>query len=159
MPGAGGVLDVEAFEPGEIAGMRSAAWILVATAALGALAWVATRTSPPFTSAIDLFLGIQLLRLRHNWRAWAMLRAWIGLAIAAAICISSIAGSAGAATAAAGVVLGLGQGTYAGSLLLLLFGVPSMQRVTLGRIVFAVSILLTIVGIVLMMFAAAPEPV
>lgn len=78
MPGAGGVLEVEAFEPGEIAGMRSAAWILIATALLGLVGWLMTPGMPPLTSAIDLFLGIQLLRLGHNWRAWAVVRAWIG---------------------------------------------------------------------------------
>jgi hypothetical protein len=37
MPGADGALDVDAFEPGEIAGMRSAGWILVGMGSLNLL--------------------------------------------------------------------------------------------------------------------------
>ena len=70
-PGSVGVLDPDAFDPGEISGMRSAAWILLATAALGLLAWTALP-GPPIVSIVDLFLGVQLLRLRHSWRPFGM---------------------------------------------------------------------------------------
>lgn len=151
MPGADAALDAEAFEPGEVAGMRSAGWILVATAALGVIGWALRPGSPPFASAIDLFLGVQLLRLRHNWRAWALVRAWIGIVVAVVI-IAAAATAPGGVSAAA---LGLGLGAYAGSLLLLLFGVPTLKRVIAGRILFAVSVVMSILGFVFAVAAAA----
>jgi hypothetical protein len=150
MPGADGLLDADAFEPGEVAGMRSAGWILIATAALGVVGWILRRGSPPLSSAVDLFLGTQMLRLRHNWRAWALVRAWIGIAVGAFICAASVAGGGAAAA-----TLGLGQAAYAGSILALLFGMPTMNRVMVGRIVFAVSLALTLIGIALALTTAA----
>lgn len=151
IPGAEDVLDAGAFDAGEIAGMRSAGWILVASAGLGALGWLFRPGNPPIASAIDLFLGVQLLRLRHNWRAWAMFRAWIGTAIAVVLCAAALFGRGGAAAAA----LALAEAAYAASLLLLLFGTPSLKRVILGRIVFAASAVLMLLGIVLAAAAAA----
>ena len=156
-PGVTGVLDMEAFEPGEVGGMRSAAWILIATGVLGVLMWAAAPSGPPVVGLVELFLGVQLLRLRHTWRAWAMLRAWIGLAIAAVVCASAFAGSGAAAAAVA--LSGLGQATYAGiASTMLLFGVPTMKRVNAGRIVFCLSIVFTIAAAVSMTVAELPQP-
>ena len=152
--GATSVLDAEAFEPGEIGGMRSAAWILIATGVLAFLVWAAAPSGPPVAGLVDLFLGVQLLRLRHTWRAWAMLRAWIGLAIAVITCASAFAGSGAAAATVA--LSGLGQATYVGSLLLLLFGVPTMKRVHAGRIAFGISVVFTIAAAVFMTIAGFP---
>ena len=132
----------DAFDPGEIAGMRSAGWILVVTAALGVLGWLLRPSNPPLTSVVDLFLGVQLLRLRHNWRAWAMVRAWLGLAFAVGVGFASITRPGGAVV----LVLSLSQAAYAASLLVLLFGVPTMRRVIAGRVVFAASVVLLVVG-------------
>ncbi len=150
MPGAAGVLETEIFDPAEIAGMRAAGWILAGTAAVSLLGWLVAPSALVLLSLADLFLGVQLLRLRHTWRGWAMLRAWGGVAIGLALSISAIVNAA-----VGGLVLGVGQGAYSASLLLLLFGVPSMRRVTFGKITFAVSIILIIVGGVLMAAAAA----
>jgi len=66
MPG-GDTSSAADFEPGELAGMRSAAWILLLSAGLALLGWIARpASSPPLSSLIDLFLGIQLLRLKHS---------------------------------------------------------------------------------------------
>ena len=35
-----------------------------------------------FTIVIDIFLGVQLLRAHHSWKLWALVRAWVGIALA-----------------------------------------------------------------------------
>jgi hypothetical protein len=153
MPGSDNAFGAEAFEPGEIAGMRSAGVILLATAALGLLGWVVQPGSPPLAAMVDIFLGVQLLRLRHNWRAWALVRAWIGIALGAVLGMAGVFGSGGPAAA----TLGLGQIAYAGSLLLLLFGAPTMRRVLVGRVVFGLSIVLTTAGIAFSVASRTPD--
>ena len=75
------VAGVGEFDSGEIAGMRSAAWILLATAGINLLAWIVRRNGiPPLGILVDVFLGVQLLELRHGWRAWALVRAGVGAA-------------------------------------------------------------------------------
>jgi hypothetical protein len=134
------VVGVSDFDAGEVAGMRSAAWILLATAGLNALAWALQRSGfPPVALLVDVFLGVQLLHLKHNWRAWALVRAGFGAAIGLLLTL-------GALTAGPIVLVGLGQLAYCGSLFLLLFGHPSSKRVLAGRLVFGLSAVLTIAG-------------
>ncbi len=152
MPGSEGALSAEEFDPGEIAGMRSAGVILLATAALGLLVWMVRPTVAPVAVIVDGFLGVQLLRLRHSWRAWALVRAWIGLGLGTVI---ALVGAFGSGLGAA--VLGLSQVAYAGSLLLLIFGVPTMKRVRAGHLLFALSILLTIAGVALSLALRSPD--
>jgi hypothetical protein len=145
MPGSDSVFSEDAYDPAEIAGMRSAAWILLATAGLTITALLFGSKSLPISALVDGFLGVQLLRLRHSWRSWAMFRAWIGIVLGLFIAVGGLAGPA----PLAGLALGVGQVTYSASLLLLLFGIPTMKRVILGRIVFGVSLVFMIAGIVI----------
>ena len=148
------VVDVEPFDEGEIAGMRTAGWILLATVAINLLTFVMRRTSiPPLATLVDLFLGVQLLRLKHSWRAWALVRAGIGGALSLVV-IAAAALQSPPAVAASAIVIG--QLAYCGSLFLLLSGRPSMRRVVAGRVVFGVAIVLWLTGGVL---AAARRPV
>jgi hypothetical protein len=152
MPGSEDAFGAEDFDPAEIAGMRSAGVILLATATLGLLVWIIKPTGLPVTGIVDIFLGVQLLKLRHSWRAWALVRAWVGIALGAGVALIGVFGSGGAA----GTIVGLGQIAYAASLLLLLFGVPTMRRVLAGRVVFGLSIVLTTAGITLVLASHAP---
>jgi heme/copper-type cytochrome/quinol oxidase subunit 4 len=146
MPG-GDTSSAADFEPGELAGMRSAAWILLLSAGLALLGWIARpASSPPLSSLIDLFLGIQLLRLKHSWRSWVLLRAGLGGLLSLWVIVMAV----GAPVGAVGLImLAFGQLAYCGSLFLLLLGTPPAQRVTMGRIVFGLAIVLTISGVVL----------
>jgi hypothetical protein len=140
------VVGVSDFDAGEVAGMRSAAWILLATAGINFLAWALRRNGfPPFTSLVDVFLGVQLLHLRHSWRAWALVRAGVGAALAVLVALGGFVVSTGGLGTS---ILGLGTLAYCGSLFLLLFGRPSTTRVLAGRLVFGLSVVLTVAAAV-----------
>ena len=147
MPGSDSAFAADDFEPGEIAGMRSAGWILLVSAALTLLDAIVIAPSPAVLSFfIDVFLGVQLLRLRHSWRAWALLRAGVGLLFGVLVLLGGlVAPSAGAS------LLGLGQLCYCGSLWLLLFGTPTSKRILAGRVAFGASVVLIGAAIVLLM--------
>ena len=135
------------FDSGEIAGMRSAAWILLATAAINVLVWLLQRNGlPPFTSLIDAFLGVQLLHLKHSWRAWALVRAGFGGALVLVVIAIALMASS---PLVAVLAIGVGQFAYCASLFLLLLGRPSIGRVVAGRVVFGVAVVLYLVGAVL----------
>jgi hypothetical protein len=136
------VVGVSDFDASEVAGMRSAAWILLATAGLSFLSWGVQRNGfPPFTSLVDVFLGVQLLHLRHSWRAWALVRAGIGAALGLVLTLGGVFVSTGPVATSA---FGMGQVAYCGSLFLLLFGRPSATRVLACRLVFGLSVVLTV---------------
>src|SRR5215208_4459620 len=146
MPGSDSALGADDFDPGEVAGMRTAGWILVASAAIELLTWLMNRNAFGIIGvAADVVLGIQLLRLRHSWRAWTMLRAALGVGVGALIVVGGLIGSNPTAI----VAVGIGQIAYCGSLFLLLYSRPTPRRVLLGRIVFAVSMVLLFTGGVL----------
>jgi len=140
------VAGVSEFDAGEIAGMRSAAWILLATAGINLLAWLVRRNGiPPLGILVDVFLGVQLLKLRHGWRAWALVRAGVGAAIGLVLTVGGFFASTGPVVTS---TIGVGQLAYCSSLFLLLFGHPSSERVRAGRLVFALSVVLTVAGFV-----------
>jgi hypothetical protein len=132
----------EQFDRGEIAGMRTAAWILFSNAALTILAALfGSADATAIQIPIEILLGVQLYRLRHSWRAWTMLRA------AAGVVLGGLALTFGVvATPAATVLLGLGGIFYSAALLLLLYSRPTMQRVYIGRAAFGLSALLLFAG-------------
>jgi len=143
------------FDAGEISGMRSAAWILLVTFALNVLVWALQRGGfPPVASLVDLFLGVQLLRLKHNWRAWALVRAGLGAAFALFIVLSGLFASSAVGLGTS--ILGAGQLAYCGSLFLLLFGSPSMSRVYAGRALFGLAFVLTLVGAAVLALQRVP---
>lgn len=136
------VAGVGEFDAGEIAGMRSAAWILLATVGINLLVWVVRRNGfPPVAILVDVFLGVQLLELKHNWRAWVLVRAGIGAAIGLLLIVGFWFSSTGPVVI---LMSGLSQLAYCGSLFLLLFGHPSLKRVRAGRLVFGLSVCLTV---------------
>jgi hypothetical protein len=142
MPGSDGALASDDFEPGEIAGMTSAGWILVAGAVLASIGALVSRNPWALTEiGIDSVLGFKLLRLRHSWRAWAMARALIGAAIGVLVLVtpSRTFGIGGAAYE-------LGQVGYCVALLLLLYSRPSARRVKVGRLMFVAAIALVFIG-------------
>jgi len=133
----------DTFEAGEIAGMRTAGWILLITAAINLLATLFTGIVTTLAGAVvDVALGIQLLRLRHSWRAWVLVRAGIGAVLGVLICVGGLTQQSSMPT----VIFGLGQIVYCGSLFLLVLGTPTPRRVGLGRVVFGVSVLLLFTG-------------
>lgn len=134
----------EAFDVHEVAGMRTAGWILLATAAVTLLSWAVVRTALPSPAIlIDAFLGAQLLRRRHSWRAWALLRSGLGLLISGLAIWNGLS----AGSAALGLtVSGVGQMAYCLALLLLLLGVPTARRIVLGRITFGIAVVLILLG-------------
>ena len=126
--------------------MRSAAWILLATAGINLLAWVVRRNGiPPLGILVDVFLGVQLLELRHGWRVWALVRAGVGAALGLVLTLGGFFASTGPVVTS---TIGVGQLAYCSSLFLLLFGRPSSKRVLAGRLVFALSVVLTVAGFV-----------
>jgi hypothetical protein len=143
MPGSDSAIAADDFDPGEVAGMRAAGWILLATAVLAAAGWLLGGTRAPLTAIVDVVLGVQLLRLRHSWRAWAMLRAIVAIVIALVVVASSLA-TQSATTGMA--VMFAAQLADAGSLLLVLYGRPTVKRVRAGWAAFAVSLVLSVAG-------------
>ena len=111
--------------------------------------------SRPFSCTVpvvvDIFLGTQLLRLRHSWRAWAMVRAALGVVIGAfGIVIGFLAlgvgGIPGRPAPLPRLMVVAGVTAYCASLLLLLYSRPTLRRVRLGQLVFAASVLLVVAG-------------
>jgi hypothetical protein len=136
---AGGWVDLPeaAFDAGEVTGMRTAGIILLSMATANVAAWLIANVGVPLEILIDVFLGVQLFRLRHSWRSWALVRAWIGIVLGCVIVAAQFVIETG--TSAIGLA-GLGQLAFSSSLLLLLHGRPSASRVLLGRVVFACSL-------------------
>jgi hypothetical protein len=130
----------EEFDRDEIAGMRSAGIILLISAAVTLLVFALTRTGLPMAAGVDVFLGVQFLRLRHSWRAWAMLRAGVGVVSGAVLVVVSVVSSS---QPVSGALAWLGQVAYCSSLLLLLYGSPSSRRVWAGRLSFAGAAVIT----------------
>ena len=130
-----------AFDPAEIAGMRTAAVILGGMAALQVAAWVRGQPGAIVGAAVDAFLAVQLFRLRHSWRAWTMVRAAIGLLLGALTIVAQIASTRGTMW---GLMLGLAQCLYGASLFVLLYGTPTVGRVRTGRVVFIASLAATV---------------
>ncbi len=133
------------FDPGEVAGMRSAGIILLLGAALTILAWAFRPAGLPVTVLIDIFLGIQLLRLKHSWRAWAMLRSALGGLFALVGVGGSILGGAPAVV----VMAGTSSIAYCVAVLLLLAGTPTTTRVRVGQGTFALAVILMVAAMVL----------
>lgn len=154
LPGSDSALAADEFDPGEVAGMRSAALILLVTAGVTVALWAVTRQGLPIAAAIDVFLGVQLLRLRHSWRAWAMLRAGVGLVVGGFALLAALFG--GLSPALALVVFG--NIAYCGSLLLLLFGSPTRPRVLAGRATFGIAVVLFVAAFVLLVAGAELLP-
>ncbi len=121
----------ETFDRNEVSGMQSAGFLLLAMAGLVFVGWLFGHAALPMAVVIDIFLGLQLLRRRHSWRSWALLRGWLGLPIGLLIAIDGAGPS--------GLLIGIGHIVYSGSLLLLLFGQPSAKRVRAGRVAAFVS--------------------
>ena len=140
-----------AFDPGEVAGMRSAGVILLLGAAVTILAWASRPVGVPVSILIDVFLGVQLLRLKHSWRAWAMLRAALGGLLA----IVGVGGLILGAAPASAVLAGTGSIAYCAAILLLLVGAPTSVRVRVGQAVFALAVVL-MVGAILLIAAGSP---
>ena len=132
----------EEFDPAEIVGMRTTAWILFANACLNLVLFLAGAGGSPLQVPVDVFLGVQLLRLRHSWRAWVLLRAFLGLLIG----VFALIGGLSTRTPFAGAMVGAGAIGFPASLLALLYGRPTMQRVRIGQVTFAVSLLLILAG-------------
>lgn len=155
IPGSDGLGASEHVDAGEIAGMRTAGWILLVTAAINLLASLFTAVATTLLGAVvDVVLGVQLLRLRHSWRAWVLVRAGIGAVLGFFICVIGLTEPGRTPT----VILGLGQIVYCASLFLLVYGTPTPRRVGLGRIVFAVSVVLLFAGGFLAAQQVAAEP-
>jgi hypothetical protein len=143
MPGGYSDLDADDFEPGVVKGLRTAGLVLLVFAGLEVAVW-AFGARPSFTVIVDVFLGVQLLRLRHSWKLWALVRSWVGLALAGLAMLASFAD--GLST-----TIGLGAGAqvaYSGSVILLLTGVPSPRALLIGRICFVLAVVLYL-GLVL----------
>jgi hypothetical protein len=139
----------------EISGMRTAGWILLVTAAINLLASLFTGIVTTLAGAVvDVLLGVQLLRLQHSWRAWVVVRAGIGAVLGVFICVSGLMQAGNTLT----VIFGSGQIVYCASLVLLVFGTPTARRVQLGRVVFAVSVILLFAGGFLAAQAVDAEP-
>jgi hypothetical protein len=138
----------------EITGMRTAGWILLVTAAINLLATLFTGFVTTLVGAVvDVVLGVQLVRLRHSWRAWVVVRAGIGAVLGVLICVGGLLQPGRTPT----VILGSGQIVYCASLFLLVLGTPSQRRVGLGRVVFGVSVVLLFAGGFLAAQQAAAE--
>lgn len=136
----------EEFDPGERAGMRAAGWILLANAVVTVAMLVVTLTAAGMVSAIvDVIIGTRLLKLRHSWRAWAMLRAAVGMVLG----LLAIFGMpAIQEPLRVGVFLGaIGQWLYGGAILMLLAGRPAPPRVRLGLGGFALAVLFVAAGV------------
>jgi len=135
--------------------MRTAGWILLVTAAINLLASLFTGIVTTLVGAVvDVLLGVQLLRLRDRWRVWVAVRAGIGAALGVFICVGGVMQPGNTPT----VIFGLGQIVYCGSLFLLVLGTPTPWRVGLGRIVFAVSVILLFAGGFLAAQQAGAQP-
>ena len=134
MPGGYSDPNAADFEPGVVKGLRTAGLMLLVFAGLQIAVWV-LGAAPSIAVIIDVFLGVQLLRLRHSWKLWALVRAWAGLAFAV---LSLVAVELSVPTG-----LGVGaQVAYSGSLILLLTGVPSERAVLRGRVGFVLATIL-----------------
>ena len=128
---------------GEAAGMLAAGRVSLATAAITLLGWLIVRQGLPVSAAVDLFLGIKLMKLEHRWRFWATLRAWAGLLLSAI--------ALGLVVAAGGIWFVLpaaGGAMYCGAMLLFLVGSPTMVRIRMGRWMFGAAVGLILAGIV-----------
>jgi hypothetical protein len=136
MPGSDSAVGSDDFEPTVISGLRTSGIILLITAAVDLLSGFAAASL--YAGAIvNSILGVQLLRLKHSWKLWALIRAFVGIAgalVAAVLAASSLVWIAAAATLA-----------YCGALILLLMGVPSPRAILGGRLLFAVSVGLSLV--------------
>lgn len=131
------------YTEGESAGMLAAGKVSLATAAITLLGWLIARDELPISAAVDLFLGIKLMKLEHRWRFWATLRAWAGLLLSV-IALGVLLATGGTSF----VLLVAGGAMYCGALLLFLVGSPTMARIRMGRWVFGAAVGLMIAGIV-----------
>ena len=137
MPGSDGASAAD-FEPNVVSGLRLAGAVLLVTAVLEWLSGTAARYM--YASVIvNALLGIQLLRLQHAWKLWALIRAWIG------VVLSLIAWAGSASAPLLWMPLGAGA-LYCLALILVLTGVPSTRALLAGRVMFAASVVLYIAG-------------
>jgi hypothetical protein len=128
---------------GESAGMLAAGRVSLAAAAITLLGWLIAREGLPVSAAIDLFLGVKLMKLEHRWRFWATLRAWAGLLLSV-IALGVLLVTGGTSF----VFLVAGSAMYCGAMLLFLVGSPTMARIRMGRWVFGAAVGLMVAGIV-----------
>ena len=146
MPGSDVGLTEADFDPGEVSGMRSAGIVFLVSAVTGVAWWLLAGTGLPLGIIGQLFLGVQMLRLRHNWRSWAMLGAGLGVLLGAGISVNLVVSQnrtlAGASAAFSVIAINT-------SVLLFLVGNPSKGRVLGGRILFGIAVLLSIISIVM----------
>jgi hypothetical protein len=128
----------DSFEPTVVQGMRAAGVVLLVSAGLSLIA-AAVGGAAGGLSIVDIVLGVQLLRLRHSWKLWALIRAWGGVALLTLIVLANLS------------VLGLSAvpvlgATWASAAAIILFltGVPTKQRIVMGWVSIALSVLVTI---------------
>jgi uncharacterized membrane protein YdcZ (DUF606 family) len=133
-------LGASGFTEAELAGMRSAGIILLVTGSITAAMWFFTDAGFGVSSMIDWFLGLQLLRLHHSWRAWVLVRAAVGVAVG----VLNVAASADVGTSPTGVLVCIGQLAYCAALFFLLYGTPSARRVLAGQCLCGVCLLLMV---------------
>jgi hypothetical protein len=134
------------FDRGEVIGMRSAGIAFLLSAVIGLAAWLVAHTGLSPAIVVQLFLGVQMLRLQHSWRSWAMLGAAVGVLLGAGMSANHLVSQNGMP---AGVISGLGVMFWNTSVLLFLVGNPSTSRVLGGRVLFGVALVLSIISIVL----------
>jgi hypothetical protein len=149
MPGGYSDLDADAFEPSVVKGLRAAGLALLVFAGIQVALWLFGGLLS-LSILVDAFLGVQLFRLRHSWKLWALVRAWGGILLAVV----------GFATSRVDLVVLVGlqvgaQLAYCVALILFLTGTPSSGRLLTGR----ASVILALVLLVAAVFWATTHPV
>jgi putative membrane protein (TIGR04086 family) len=142
-------------EDGADRGMKTAGRILLTTAGIGVVAWLVEQRGLPFSSGIDLFLGIKMLQRAHSWRSWVMVRSWVG--VAGALFAGAMIAFGDLSAWSGPLAVSLGALAYSVSLLLLLSGMPTQRRVQVGRLTFAGAVILMLAGIVLLALDSPAE--
>jgi hypothetical protein len=134
----GGYSDSAAdFDPAVLQGLKAAGVVHLVFAVLQLAVW-AVGATPSFTVIVDVILGVQLLRLRHSWKLWALIRAWVTMVLATFSLLAFVASGFSVLLGVAAAV----QLTYAGSVILLLTGVPSSRALLVGRVGSVVAVIL-----------------
>ena|SRR5579871_2863694 len=144
-PRLGGYADrPEEFDPTVLQGLRAAAIVLLCSAAVEALQFLSGQVFS-LSFLIDIFLGVQLLRVRYTWKIWALARAWGGVALVVLM--------ARALPPAALVAIVAWQAIYSASIILFLTGTPTRTRLVLGWVCFGITVVLFLLGAGLVVLA------
>ena len=109
---------------------------MLASAPAALLSSTGSPTTPYVAIAIDVLIGVSLVRGNLKYRSWAVLRCVLGALFYGGMSVAN-----GQAIEAAFT------GVYTGSLLLLLLGTPSKARTIAGAVTAGLLTVLTYVGL------------